>query len=277
MKFFLLVLLPFVVAQVCPPGEYYDFTACVQCSAGSYQPLNGLAFACSPCPVVALCPNPGMANPLAPPTCAAGTFLLQNGTCESCPAGYYYQAGSLSCVPALSGFIPTPDQSGLVACDIGTYASGRGNSVCTRCPAGSVNPNTGASNCRLCRPGRFMPTEGNADCLWCPENTAAAGNGSTSCTPCPANLVSTSGAYLCWALGSNNTYVFHAESSARKDDRGNGEKKSDHWASRLRSALWLSRFRWGVVWCHLGPGGLPTVPHWASHHFAPSAPCAAHP
>ena len=104
-------------AEQCPAGKYFNGTSYQTCLAGSYCDGSGIATpGLSGCSQT--CPSNSSSQPGA--TSAADCicndgYYMNNGVCETCPAGYACSGGKKT------------------RCENGTYA-GTGQSTCTTCP-----------------------------------------------------------------------------------------------------------------------------------------------
>ena len=104
-------------AEQCPAGKYFNGTSYQTCLAGSYCDGSGIATpGLSGCSQT--CPSNSSSQPGA--TSAADCicndgYYINNGVCETCPAGYACSGGKMT------------------RCEYGTYA-GTGQSTCSSCP-----------------------------------------------------------------------------------------------------------------------------------------------
>ena len=83
-------------------------------------------------------------------SCPAGTRLLKDGTCETCPAGTYaFNGDSVACKPCSAGrFAHEEGSNACRTCPIDTYAEG-GN-MCVKCPLDKISWIPGAHSQDQC-------------------------------------------------------------------------------------------------------------------------------
>ena len=171
---------------IAPAGTYiqYGQTSPTTCPSGTWS--AGASEACMECPPGYICPD--KTKPLIIP-CLRGTYnLLWNQvSCVTCEAGYqcvgeqrsacptfrYSLSGWGYCLPSPAGYyIPSGDNSYIVACPAGTYAiygsgdSTLGSSSCKTCPVG----HSCSDPSRLpqpCAPGTFSSSTGATSCVTC--------------------------------------------------------------------------------------------------------------
>lgn len=103
--------------------------------------------------------------------CRLGTIRLQNGTCQQCTPGTYYNDfhGPAQCTACDAGtFLRVSGAeifSACRGCPPGTF-SGQGASQCAPCPNGTSSSRR-SSRCVQCPPGTRLPDngQGEEDCV----------------------------------------------------------------------------------------------------------------
>jgi hypothetical protein len=161
-----------------------------------------------------------------PGSCAAGTFVNDEGTCSPCPAGTYSDsvdsdsctvcppgsynivAGSTSCTTCqantFSGGATTPCSN----CPASTYSMSK-SGHCTPCPIGTSRP-SGSTTCTACAAGAFR-CDGQSLCEDCPEGTFSS-SGAGACTACDPGTYSSSGSSTCTSCAANTFAASGAKS-----------------------------------------------------------------
>ncbi|GMI00563.1 hypothetical protein TrLO_g8323 [Triparma laevis f. longispina] len=129
----------------CPPGTIPTATSCNQCEEGKYGVFG--ATVCTPC---------------------------------SGDGQYADEPGLPSCKFAPSGYKPTSNNDGIVACAKNTFSLG-GTSVCSPCQDGG-HSQPGSATCEQCLTSKYFD-EPNERCDLCPKNTFAT-SGATNITGC---------------------------------------------------------------------------------------------
>jgi Scavenger receptor cysteine-rich domain/Tyrosine-protein kinase ephrin type A/B receptor-like len=129
-----------------------------------------------------------------------------------CPSGWYYSVTDLACQPFPSpvptcpagfgfgvvgcdtpcdpGYASTVDTS-CIACSIGKYSRGEGQSSCSTCAVGRYAPWYGATSCTYCAPGTFVSSTGQGSCSPCATGRYTARTGSSDCSACYLGKYST--------------------------------------------------------------------------------------
>jgi hypothetical protein len=171
----------------------------------------------------------------APGSCAAGTFVDEDGTCTPCPAGTYSDSadsdsctvcppgsystttGATSCTTCPANTFSGGATAPCTNCPVSTYSMSK-SGHCTPCPIGTSRP-SGATTCTACPAGTFR-CEKASPCEACPAGTfSASGAGactacdpgtysqseSASCTTCPANTYAAAGAASCSSCPTGTT------------------------------------------------------------------------
>lgn len=129
----------------CPPGTIPTATSCNQCEEGKYGVFG--ATVCTPC---------------------------------SGDGQYADEPGLPSYKFAPSGYKPTSNNDGIVACAKNTFSLG-GNSVCSPCQDGG-HSQPGSATCEQCLTSKYFD-EPNERCDLCPKNTFTT-SGATNITGC---------------------------------------------------------------------------------------------
>lgn len=188
----------------CPPGKFYSkpFGRCHSCPAGTYKREAGQG-SCIPCPEN----QHSLPGATQCQSCPAGQTLLKDGTCTSCPPGFFFNYGVRSCqwcsentftstYNVLSECNRCPDNSfapekasGCQTCPKGTAlitSYGPSGNYCGTCPPGSVYDRR-RLRCQQCRlrntygPGGLHPYP----CPRCPTSSGKFSlPGASSCTSC---------------------------------------------------------------------------------------------
>ncbi|KAK2847209.1 hypothetical protein Q5P01_010208 [Channa striata] len=190
--------------QLCPPGRYCHQSGRAEpsghCAEGYYCPEGQTSerpqqHACS---AGHYCEKGSVTQTACPP----GTYQLRHGqgSCETCPAGFYCQDQGFYCLEGSQNATPMSGVSGGV-CPKGHYCA-EGSSVPTPCPAGSYRNETGAKgkdDCKPCPLGRFQDLSGQKECNPCPPGyhcqpqslspTRGSSTGVSLPLPCPAGYV----------------------------------------------------------------------------------------
>ncbi|KAG8732273.1 hypothetical protein FRC12_019354 [Ceratobasidium sp. 428] len=154
--------------------------------------------------------------------CRAGQYFSGSG-CQTCPAGWYSQAGATQCSDCPEDTYSGPGAGSCTQCPTGKgcgrksttpnqcidkcpdgkiYTGGycqncpagkySNNNMCSDCPAGTIS-NPGSKSCTVC-PGGSVPSSNGQTCTTCPRNTYSNGD---NCSPCPAGSTSNPGSSSC--------------------------------------------------------------------------------
>ena len=197
---------------------------CINCPAGKYSDIDGLALAsnCKACEAGFWSSDPGIEKESQCKSCIAGTYsnvgagertslgactdcdagryssttaATTFAQCISCPEGYFQKdSASLYCLPCQPGKFAESEAS--PACDdcaVQTFANATGARVCHNCPPGSV-ASTGAAACLECAPGKF-----GENCKSCPVGWKRGDEDTEldKCKQCSKGFTSTEGAKSC--------------------------------------------------------------------------------
>ena len=136
------------------------------------------------------------------PGCASGEFEYGDGTCASCPMGFFardYGSQSCSACP-LGRFADETGRAECKACPIaryGVYEYATSVEACAACSAGRYGETTAGTSvgkaCLLCPAGYAQPARERAFCTQCPEGTFSEEAESVICTKCAAGRYSDKG------------------------------------------------------------------------------------
>ena len=117
--------------QPCPPGKYgeseanvKEFTACTNCTRGTFQTLTGQTFCDRTCPIGTYGTTQGAST--------------QSEACDNCPIGH--RCSSIS--------IKTP-----ILCPRGTFQNNRRSSTCKQCLHDTYSDTMGSETCKHCDSG----------------------------------------------------------------------------------------------------------------------------
>ena len=199
-------------AQACLAGTYtglygnQNSSDCLPCTAGQYCPSPGLAAPAGDCDVGWFCPEgmtqpqpsgnqclAGHSCPQGSPTqtpCPSGSYqpIVEQGTCLSCPSGYYCDQNEAIAEQQSGGGEPSHGVVTPKVCPAGFYCpNGTQTDQENPCPAGTYSNTTGLemqSQCQDCPPGEFCDVTG----LTSPTGQCSAGYYcvSRSSSPTPA-------------------------------------------------------------------------------------------
>ncbi len=131
--------------------------------------------------------------------CSSGSYLLATNNCTSCPAGQTYDATTNTCQSCSSGSYD-PATNDCTSCPAGqTYDST--TQTCQSCPAGQTyNPTT--NQCEICSSGSYVSSTGT--CSSCPGGQTW--NSSTNqCESCASGTYN-SGTNTCWGSCTTGTW-----------------------------------------------------------------------
>mmetsp|Transcript_22351 Transcript_22351/g.57215 ORF Transcript_22351/g.57215 Transcript_22351/m.57215 type:complete len:1673 (+) Transcript_22351:163-5181(+) len=131
-------------------------------------------------------------------TCGLGTFLADDGACESCGVGRYRSDAGPPFVCNL--------------CEVGKYSIAIGATSCEECAEGKLSAADRSTcgdcsagtyvfnklSCESCEQGRYAPTPQEDACLECSEGFfTGQATGAIACTSCDAGTYSTALAVAC--------------------------------------------------------------------------------
>ena len=169
---------------------YYCPTGSASCNADEHK-CTGL----QSCPV----------GTVEPTNCLSGYYVKEDGTCETCPKGYYCPTeGANAGKKVECDWWQSCDQEGLISpnsCRAGQYPSRNSWGRCTDCDKGYMCPNgkeskkcakgtyqdeTGQSECKSCPAGAKCSKEGLTAPEYCTDSSYQDNEGQTSCKTCSA-------------------------------------------------------------------------------------------
>ena len=164
-----------------------SFSDCANCSAFTYNPVEGHGGACFPC-LSQLTPGAVSCD-----GCEPGRFVAQSGYCNVCEPGQYQEwENETSCEKCPAGR-HLRDPSGVDATLHDSFSD------CANCSAFTYNPveghggacfpclsqlTPGAVSCDGCDPGRFISASNNS-CAVCPPGRYSNFASSPECYKCP--------------------------------------------------------------------------------------------
>lgn len=126
-------------------------------------------------------------------------FVSAQCNLNNAPPGYYIDVNSCTYVIAPPGtYSPGGNIEAPIACNVGTFSSTPGSTICLSCAPGTFQSNPGSTECILCNAGTFQPNSGSFSCIDCAPGTFQSNQGSVECSNCPIGTYSsTSGSIVC--------------------------------------------------------------------------------
>lgn len=122
--------------------------------------------------------------------CDAGQYMDENGSCESCPVGFYCENDEKkSC------------NNGCVSIDENNCTDQTGAIACIVCPDGYF-PNNNHTACISCGPGNYMIS---GECKTCPVGYFCLGDGTK--TLCSGATISGAGVSVCTECSGDTPYA----------------------------------------------------------------------
>ena len=190
-------------------------SACTNCKAGMYQPLEKMA-TCFPC-------IPGMFQSQNGSqmchNCANNTFannMMRKIPCSPCDIGTSSRPGATRCTACTAGKFG----QGCSKCAAGKFRIGNhpNTSACQFCPPGFAQPSQGTAGCLPCVPGKAQHLAGQSFCADCAVNTFANTTEMTSCVSCAkGKKAESTGAATCVACAAGE---YGTDASCLKCDPG---------------------------------------------------------